>query len=304
MARPGVPLRHRLGQNFLRDKDVVREIADAADINTNDVVIEIGSGAGALTGELARRAFFVAALEIDERMLPILREATSGHPNVALVQGDALAANFDEVLSVVPPPPNLAAESESGSGLDSGLGSKPRPRAKFKVVANLPYYITTPILARLIEEIGGWRLAVVMVQKEVADRMAAAPGSKAYGALSILIQFHCDIELIRDVPPESFVPPPSVTSTVVRLNRRSEPKADVADVRLFFRLVRAAFSQRRKMLKNALTAGCPDLAAGPGFWEGVLTAAGVPLMARGEVLGIEDFARIANIIRAGDYRAR
>lgn len=293
LARHGVSARHRLGQNFLTDEGIVREIADAAGIQPDEIVVEIGPGAGALTKELARRAFFVAAIEIDERMLPVLKEVTGGFPNVVVIHGDALAVDFARVLAAVPEPERAPADAPTDAST-----------RRFKVVANLPYYITTPILVRLVEEIPGWELAVLMVQKEVARRLAARPGSKAYGAITVLVQFHCEVEPVRDVPPEAFLPPPEVTSTVVRLRRRVKAPAVVADTGLFFRVVRAAFNQRRKMLKNALRAGCGDLAARAGggedpaaFWEDILATAGISPTERGENLGIEDFARIANAVK-------
>ena len=251
----------KLGQNFLIDADIVRGIVDAADIRPGERVLEIGPGIGTLTQGLAEAGAEVTAVELDKKLPAVLAKTLEGYENVRIVQGDILKVNIPEIM-----------------------GSEP-----FKVAANLPYYITTPIIMTLLERRLPITRLVTMVQKEVADRMVAEPGTKAYGALSVAVQYYTQPHVELDVPPRSFIPAPEVDSVVIVCDVREEPPVTVADEKLFFRVVRAAFGQRRKTLSNALK--------GAGFDKELirtaLPAAGIDGTRRGETLSLMEFAAIA-----------
>ncbi len=251
----------KLGQNFLIDADIVRGIVDAADIRPGERVLEIGPGIGTLTQGLAEAGAEVTAVELDKKLPAVLAKTLEGYENVRIVQGDILKVNIPEIM-----------------------GSEP-----FKVAANLPYYITTPIIMTLLERRLPISRLVTMVQKEVADRMVAEPGTKAYGALSVAVQYYTQPHVELDVPPRSFIPAPEVDSVVIVCDVREEPPVTVADEKLFFRVVRAAFGQRRKTLSNALK--------GAGFDKELirtaLPAAGIDGTRRGETLSLMEFAAIA-----------
>ncbi len=251
----------KLGQNFLIDADIVRGIVDAADIRPGERVLEIGPGIGTLTQGLAEAGAEVTAVELDKKLPAVLAKTLEGYENVRIVQGDILKVNIPEIM-----------------------GSEP-----FKVAANLPYYITTPIIMTLLERRLPISRLVTMVQKEVADRMVAEPGTKAYGALSVAVQYYTQPHVELDVPPRSFIPAPEVDSVVIVCDVREEPPVTVADEKLFFRVVRAAFGQRRKTLSNALK--------GAGFDKELirtaLPAAGIDGTRRGETLSLTEFAAIA-----------
>ena len=251
----------KLGQNFLIDADIGRGIVDAADIRPGERVLEIGPGIGTLTQGLAEAGAEVTAVELDKKLPAVLAKTLEGYENVRIVQGDILKVNIPEIM-----------------------GSEP-----FKVAANLPYYITTPIIMTLLERRLPISRLVTMVQKEVADRMVAEPGTKAYGALSVAVQYYTQPHVELDVPPRSFIPAPEVDSVVIVCDVREEPPVTVADEKLFFRVVRAAFGQRRKTLSNALK--------GAGFDKELirtaLPAAGIDGTRRGETLSLTEFAAIA-----------
>ena len=251
----------KLGQNFLIDADIVRGIVDAADIRPGERVLEIGPGIGTLTQGLAEAGAEVTAVELDKKLPAVLAKTLEGYENVRIVQGDILKVNIPEIM-----------------------GSEP-----FKVAANLPYYITTPIIMTLLERRLPISRLVTMVQKEVADRMVAEPGTKAYGALSVAVQYYTQPHVELDVPPRSFIPAPEVDSVVIVCDVREKPPVTVADEKLFFRVVRAAFGQRRKTLRNALK--------GAGFDKELirtaLPAAGIDGTRRGETLSLMEFAAIA-----------
>ena len=251
----------KLGQNFLIDADIVRGIVDAADIRPGERVLEIGPGIGTLTQGLAEAGAEVTAVELDKKLPAVLAKTLEGYENVLIVQGDILKVNIPEIM-----------------------GSEP-----FKVAANLPYYITTPIIMTLLERRLPISRLVTMVQKEVADRMVAEPGTKAYGALSVAVQYYTQPHVELDVPPRSFIPAPEVDSVVIVCDVREKPPVTVADEKLFFRVVRAAFGQRRKTLSNALK--------GAGFDKELirtaLPAAGIDGTRRGETLSLMEFAAIA-----------
>ena len=253
-----------LGQNFLIDAEVVRQIVTAADICAGDEVLEIGAGIGTLTQGLLEAGAHVTAVEVDKKLPAVLKETLAGYENFRLVEGDILKVDVAELM--------------------------PRP---FKVAANLPYYITTQILLTLLEKNLPVTKIVTMVQREVAERMTAAPGSKIYGALSVAVQFRSEARIAFDVPPESFLPPPEVTSSVVVCDIR-KPPFEVVDENFFTKVVRASFAQRRKTLANSLAA-----AFGREKVSEALTAAGLDGSRRAETLSLTEFARLANFLAKG-----
>ena len=252
------------GQNFLIDAGVVREIARAANAREGDRVLEIGPGIGTLTQALAETGARVTAVEIDKKLPSVLAETLKGYDNVTVVSGDILKVDIPSIM---------------GGGA-------------FKVVANLPYYITTPILMTLLTRRLPITDIVTMVQKEVAARMVASPGGKDYGSLSVAVQYYTEPRIVMDVPPRSFLPAPEVMSCVTHCRVRETPAVAVRDEDLFFRVVRAAFGQRRKTLANALKGG--------GFPKEAISAAmeraGLDSMRRGETLTLAEFARLADAL--------
>ncbi len=265
LARHGFHFSKSLGQNFLIESWVPQDIAAASGAGESNVVLEIGPGIGPLTVELARRAGKVVAVELDRDLLPILKETLTDCPNVTVIPGDIMKLDLSQLVK------------EQFAGLTP------------MVCANLPYNITTPVLTLLLES-GLFSGITVMIQKEVAQRICAAPGRKDYGAFSVLCQYYADTELLFDVPKECFLPAPKVISAVVRLTPRPAPDC-IHDQALFFRVVRGAFSQRRKTLLNALTSAFPlekvELSR-------CIEAAGLPADVRGEKLSIPQFATLAN----------
>lgn len=262
--------RKSLGQNFLVDANIVNKIVDEARIAQSDTVIEIGPGLGVLTRAAALKAGKVLAVEVDKSLLPILGETLSDLGNVQLVQGDALEIDFDR----------LAQQNGAGA------------RDKFKLLANLPYYITTPLLMHILNGKYNFSLMVIMIQQEVAERLKAAPGGKDYGSLTVAIRYHTEVEYLFRVPRTVFIPRPEVDSAVVRLIKRDRPAVNVPDQALFFRVVRGAFGQRRKTLLNAMGGAFGEL--GRGDLEDVLNAAGVSPGRRGETLSLEEFAAVSS----------
>ena len=259
----------RYGQNFLIDEHVLGKIIRSAGITEEDFVIEIGPGIGTLTQYLAASAREVAAIEIDDALIPILEDTLSGYDNVTVIHDDVLKVDLTR----------LAEEKNGG-----------RP---VKVVANLPYYITTPIIMGLFENHVPLDSITIMVQKEVAERMQAGPGSKDYGALSLAVQYYAEPYLVANVPPNCFIPRPGVGSAVIRLTRHKEPPVKTSDETLMFRLIRASFNQRRKTLQNGLN-NSPEI---PYTKEQILEAIeslGLPATVRGEALTLEQFAKLAD----------
>nr|WP_277999053.1 16S rRNA (adenine(1518)-N(6)/adenine(1519)-N(6))-dimethyltransferase RsmA [Moorella sulfitireducens] len=268
-----VPRKSR-GQNFLVDSNIVRKIAVAAGLGPDDIVIEIGPGLGALTQELLKQAGMVIAVEIDGDLISALEENLKDKDNLRLVAGDALKINFDELVA--------RYKGEEGGRLPT-----------YKLVANLPYYITTPLLMHLLTGKFNITESVLMVQAEVGYRMLALPGSKDYGALSVAVQYYTEPAIIFKVPRTVFYPRPEVDSLVVKLTRRTDPPVQVEDEEFFFRVVRAAFNQRRKTLVNALGSLGLDR---PQLLNAVM-AAGIDPRRRGETLSIEDFAVLSKILQ-------
>ena len=259
-----------MGQNFLIDPSVPARIAEAANPGPEDGVLEIGPGIGTLTVRLAERAGRVCCVELDRTLLPILDRTLAGCGNVTVVSGDILKTDLVELVE----------------GELNGL----RPT----VCANLPYNITTPVLTRLLES-GLFESVTVMVQREVARRICAEPGTPDYGAFTLFAQYHAETRYLFDVPPSSFVPPPKVTSTVVRMERRSAPPAEVKDREMFFRTVRASFAQRRKTLANGLSSAFPLSKQETGE---ILRSCGLNEKVRGETLSLTQFATLADRIAA------
>ena len=262
----------KFGQNFLIDEHVLDKIIRAAEITKDDYVLEIGPGIGTMTQYLACAAREVTAVEIDRALIPILEDTLKEYDNVSIINEDILKVDIAA----------LAKEKNGG-----------RP---IKVVANLPYYITTPIIMGLFEKNVPVDSITVMVQKEVADRMQVGPGTKDYGALSLAVQYYAEPYIVANVPPNCFMPRPAVGSAVIRLTRHQKPPGEVMDEKLMFRLIRASFNQRRKTLANGLkNSGELNLS------KEVITAAieklGKGSSVRGEALDLEEFARLTNIIK-------
>lgn len=264
LQRFGIHMSKRLGQNFLIDANIVQGIVDAANVQENDRVLEIGPGIGTLTQALAETGAEVTCVELDKRLPEVLAHTLEAYDNVRVIQGNILKVNIPEIM-----------------------GDKP-----FKVVANLPYYITTPIIMALLEKHLPITDIVVMVQKEVAERMAAQPGGKTYGALSVAVQYYTVPEIALYVPPRSFMPPPEVDSVVVNCKVRQIPAVELIDEKMFFRVVKAAFGQRRKTLNNALK----SMGVDKNIIADVLDKAGIEATRRGETLTMEEFGAIANIL--------
>lgn len=252
----------KLGQNFLIDENVVHQIVAAAELSEVDTVLEVGPGIGTLTQGLAESKARVVAVELDTRLLPVLATTLNGYDNVRVVHGDILKVNIMEEVGA----------------------------PSFKVCANLPYYITTPIIFALLEKRLPMERLVAMVQKEVAERMAAQPGGKEYGALSVAIQYYTEPKIAFIVPPTSFIPAPAVDSAVIVCKRREKPPVEVCDEGLFFRVVKAAFSLRRKMLSNSLK----NMGIKSEQVVKWLELAGVDGKRRAETLSLEDFAKLTN----------
>lgn len=265
-----------LGQNFLIDESIVASIVEAAEVGPEDLVIEVGPGVGSMTGLLAHKAGKVVAIEIDRHLIPALKEVVMGLGNVEIVNQDILKVDLGQLVKA-------ARESLEPSG-----GER-----KVKVVANLPYYITTPIVMKFLEENPGVDKMVFMVQKEVAGRMAAKPGGKDYGALSVAVQYYANPRIAFDVGAHCFIPQPEVESTVVCLDILKEPPVQVEDPRLFFRTVKAAFGQRRKTLLNALS-NSGSFTENKEQIRSILNNLGINENQRGETLTIMQFAQLSN----------
>ena len=268
LARHGFRFSKSLGQNFLTAAWVPQRIADEAGLDEQTGVLEVGPGVGCLTRELSQRAGKVVSVELDRTLMPVLAETLSGCENVQVVFGDAVKMDLNRLVA------------EELEGL--------RP----VVCANLPYNVTSPLLTALIG-CRAFETITVMIQREVARRLCAGPGSADYGAFGLFVQWHMDTELLFDVPPGCFIPQPKVTSSVVRMTRRAAPPAAVEDEALLFRVIRAAFNQRRKTLVNALSSG---LGLGRDTLEQILSDCGLDVRVRGEALSIGNFCAITNKI--------
>ena len=254
-----------LGQNFLIDDSVLDDIIDGAEVNKEDFIIEIGPGFGTLTRALLKRAKRVCAIELDEKLFPILEEELKEFNNLDLIHNDALKVDFNELIG---------------------------DEKSVKLVANLPYYLTTPIIVNLLTGGYDFKSLTIMIQKEVAQRIDSAPNCKAYGAFSILVQYYCDTEILRLVPPSAFIPQPKVESIVIRLDRLKQPKVKVKDEELFFSIVRQSFNMRRKTLWN----GVKNMGINKEDLEKCFERANIDPKRRGETLSLQEFAQLSDEI--------
>ena len=274
LERHGFTFKKSFGQNFLTDTNILQKIVDTAEIDKNVNVIEIGPGIGALTEFLAENAAEVMAFEIDERLVPILEDTLRDHDNVKVINEDVLKAD-----------------------LQTRVKEFENPNLPIKVVANLPYYITTPILMHLIESKIPFEEFVVMMQKEVADRISAEPNTKAYGSLSIAVQYYMTAKVAFVVPRTVFVPAPNVDSAILKMTRRKQPLVEVKDEDFFFRVSKASFVHRRKTLWNNLTSHFGKSEEVKNKLEQALENATIKPSIRGEALSISDFARLSDDLR-------
>lgn len=261
----------KFGQNFLVDTNVLNRIISAAEITKEDCVLEIGPGLGTMTQYLAESAREVVAVEIDGNLIPILEDTLSGYDNVTVINGDILKLDIQKIVE----------ERNGGEAI--------------KIVANLPYYITTPIIMGLFESHVPLKSITIMVQKEVADRMQVGPGSKDYGALSLAVQYYAKPEIVANVPPNCFIPRPNVGSAVIRLTKYETPPVQVRDEKKMFSLIRASFNQRRKTLVNGLC-NAADLHLSREQVTGALEEMNLPPVIRGEALTMEQFAELSNLL--------
>jgi len=263
----GFKMTKSLGQNFLINENILDKIIESADINSDDVVLEIGTGIGTLTQRLCENAKKVIAVEIDKNLIPILNETLSDYDNITIINKDILKTDINEELN------NLSVKQ------------------KIKVVANLPYYITTPIIMKVLEDKVNVDCMVLMLQKEVADRMNATPSTKDYGSLSIAVQYYCDTDIVCKVPKSSFIPEPNVDSLVLKLVVNEKRKVEINDEELFFKIVRGSFSKRRKTILNSLS-NYEDLGDKDKIQK-LLEISEIDAKRRGETLSIYEFANLA-----------
>ena len=271
LQKYGFNFQKKFGQNFLIDTRVLERIIDAAEITKDDCVLEIGPGIGTMTQYLAESSREVIAVEIDKMLIPILADTLSEYDNVTVINDDILKVDIGKIV-------------------EERNGGKP-----IKVVANLPYYITTPIIMGLFESHVPLKSITIMVQKEVADRMQVGPGTKDYGALSLAVQYYAKPEVVANVPPNCFIPRPNVGSAVIRLTRYDEPPVEVKDEKYMFALVRASFNQRRKTLVNGLS-NSSELHLSKERIALALEKMNLPATVRGEALTLEQFAQLSNIL--------
>lgn len=274
-ARHDFQLSRSLGQNFLTDKNIIDKIVEAPEIGPRDLVIEIGPGMGVLTAEAARRAAKVVAVEIDRKLIPILKETLAEFDNIEILNQDILKTDLHEILEQ-----NREYKGQKIEGV--------------KIIGNLPYYITTPIIMKILEEGVPADSITIMMQKEVADRLKAPPGSRTYGAISAAVAYYCRVDHVANVPKEVFIPQPKVDSAVLKLSLRKEKPLELANEKLFFQCIKAGFGQRRKTLLNSLT--------GVGGYtkeqvESALSEADIDSKRRAETLGIEEFGKVANALQ-------
>lgn len=262
----------RFGQNFLIDEHVLEKIIDSSGITKDDFILEIGPGIGTMTQYLAEAAREVAAVEIDSSLIPILKDTLKEWDNVTVINNDILKTDIKKIAN-------------------EKNGGKP-----VKVVANLPYYITTPIIMGLFESHVPIDSITIMVQKEVADRMQVGPGTKDYGALSLAVQYYAKPEIVANVPPNCFMPRPKVGSAVIRLTKHEQCPVEVEDEKFMFRVIRASFNQRRKTLANGLN-NAPDIQVSKEDIAKAIEELGVGASIRGETLTLEQFARLSNILK-------
>ncbi|KJU71938.1 16S rRNA (adenine(1518)-N(6)/adenine(1519)-N(6))-dimethyltransferase RsmA [Clostridium baratii] len=254
-----------LGQNFLIDDSVLNDIVKGADVNEEDFVIEIGPGVGTLTAHLLNKAKKVTSIELDNDLIPILKEELGDNEHFSLIHNDALKVDFNEIIG---------------------------DEKSVKLVANLPYYVTTPIIVNLLKNGYNFKSLTIMIQKEVAERIDAEPNCKEYGALSLLVQYYCNTKIVRKVAPSSFIPRPKVESIVIRLDRLEKPRVEVKDEKFMFELIRNSFNMRRKTLWN----GVKNIGINKDDLKKAFEEAGIDPKRRGETLSLEEFAALSNKI--------
>ena len=273
LSKYNMSAKKKFGQNFLIDANVLSGIVDASGVTKDDCVLEIGPGIGSLTQYLAESAKRVVAVEIDKSLIPVLDDTLSEYDNVTVINEDILKVDIDKIIKEY------------------------NDNKKIKVVANLPYYITTPIIMKLFESGAPIESVTVMVQKEVADRMSMGPGNKDYGSLSLAVGFYASAELVMDVPPSSFIPQPGVGSAVVHLKRFDKPAVEVKDEKYMFEIIRTSFNQRRKTLSNSLSNN-PALKVSREKVAEALVGMGLNEKIRGEVLTLSQFAALSDILQS------
>ncbi|HKL43295.1 MAG TPA: 16S rRNA (adenine(1518)-N(6)/adenine(1519)-N(6))-dimethyltransferase RsmA [Clostridia bacterium] len=269
MKKHNVRFSKSLGQNFIINDFIIDEIIRRGDISEEDSILEIGPGIGVLTQALAETAHQVIAVELDNKLIPILNETLEEYDNVKIIHNDILKIDVSRMIEEKMEKPT-------------------------KVVANLPYYITTPIIMKLIEEVSGIEEIIVMVQKEVAERMVSEPGTKDYGSLSVAVQYYCDAMIILEVPRDNFMPAPNVDSAVIRLIVKDEPTVNVLNEAFFFKIIKGAFALRRKTLINSLSKSA--IGIDKELLKNILEDMNIDLRIRGEKLDINDFAELSNRI--------
>ena len=262
-----------LGQNFITDRNIIDKIIEGAGIGSGDLVIEIGPGIGVLTAAAAEKAAKVVAIEIDSKLIPILGETLCGYENIEVIHADVLKTDLNGII-----------RSQREAGNFAGA---------VRIIGNLPYYITTPIIMQILENGVKAGSLTVMMQKEVADRIKAGPGSKTYGAISVAAQYYCEIRQVTTVPKEVFVPQPKVDSAVLHFEIREEKPVELASEKVFFACIKAGFGKRRKTLLNSLDGVC---GLGRKEIKDILGEAGIDASRRAETLGIDEFAAIANAV--------
>ena len=276
MKKYGIKANKSLGQNFLINSEVLNSIVNSGEITEEDMVIEIGPGLGTLTKYLLQKAGKVLCIELDTRMIEILEDRFSSYKNFEVINQDVLKVNLNEIIQ----------ENKKEGKIKN-----------VKVVANLPYYITTPIIMKLLEDKLDIKSITVMIQKEVADRLIEIPGGKATGAITYSVYYYCESEKIMEVPNSSFIPEPEVTSEVIKMTLRNKPVVDIKNPEVMFMIIKSAFMQRRKTLLNALTNTKVFLSKEEGV--GILKKLNLSETVRAENLSIQDFANIANLIQGG-----
>jgi 16S rRNA (adenine1518-N6/adenine1519-N6)-dimethyltransferase len=256
------------GQNFLINEEVLGKTIESMDLNMDSCVIEIGPGIGTLTQEMARRCKRVVAIEIDDSLIPVLSETLSGFENVKIIHNDALKVDFNKLIE------------------EEGL-------TNVKIAANLPYYVTTPVMTKIFTEKPNIESIVIMIQKEAAERITAKPNTDEYGVISALVQYNAEVEKVCKVPPSSFIPQPRVESVVIKIIPRSEPAVKVADENLFFRIIKSSFNMRRKTLWNVLKqSGLSEEAMNEAF-----NSSGIDPKRRGETLSLEEFGKLSDEVK-------
>ncbi|MGM0843224.1 MAG: 16S rRNA (adenine(1518)-N(6)/adenine(1519)-N(6))-dimethyltransferase RsmA [Bacillota bacterium] len=273
LSKYGFSFKKSLGQNFLIDPNILRNITEYAGLSEKTAAIEIGPGIGALTEHLARTSGKVVAFEIDQRLIPILDDTLSPYKNVKIINEDILEADVEAIIN------------NEFEGFEDIM-----------VVANLPYYVTTPIILKLLMEGLPIRGICVMLQKEVGDRISAKPGTKAYGSLSIAIQYYTEAEMVMTVPKTVFMPQPNVDSAVIRLTKRKKPPVEVISEDFFFIITRSSFAQRRKTILNNLSSQLPQGKEKKDMILEALSAAGIEPTRRGETLSIQEFGRLSDAL--------